>query len=167
MKKMILIVTSLLVLAHTELYSQISGTHAIVNSKTGLSLRPMGASAMNGNKIIMFKTVTWKCETWNFISVKDNIYSLENLYTGKSFQPENKSGKPGTNLVQRPRDQYELMQRWEFVEDSPGLYRIRHLASDLYLTTTESKENNSDLYLDKKKGSKEQLWKLVAQSPEQ
>lgn len=168
MKKIILIIASFLVLAHTEsVYSQISGTYAIVNCKTGLSLRPKGASSMNGNKIIMFATVEWKCETWSFKPNKDHSYTLENLYTGKSFQPENESGKPGTNLIQLPRDQNDIVQRWIFVEDSPGFYRIRHLATGLYLTTTESTKNNSDVFLEKKNKIKEQLWKIVAQSPQQ
>ncbi len=147
------------------LFAQIKGSNGIVNVETGLSIRPYEAGNSTGNKIVMYKTIEWKCMTWEFEQTDGNTYSLKNLFTGKTFHPVDDPAKEGNSLEQLPLNKKDKTQLWEFIAADEGKYKIRLPGTDLYLTAANSKDSNSVITLEKDKKSTLQQWKLVPQSP--
>src|ERR1700712_5704130 len=73
--------------AHT--YAQvIEGTYAIKNVQTGMLLRIKDANKANGTPLVSYNPVSWKCMTWDFKHTEGNTYQLRNLFSGKTFQPQ-------------------------------------------------------------------------------
>ncbi len=140
-----------------------TSTYAIQNVQTGKNLRPYDAGSQNGNKIVLYSHVDWKCMTWQFIKVKENSYQLKNLFTSKTFQPSSKANA-GVSLEQQPLKD-EPGQYWEFIKQGDNLYLIRLQDSDLYITTTSENTNSSVVLQPKLAKTSSQLWKLVEQHP--
>lgn len=165
MKKIILL-CSLFILLSLNLISQvISGTFAIQNTKTGKNLRPYDAGRQNGNKIVLYDHVEWKCMTWDFIHVTDNTYQLKNLFTSKTFQPVGKA-ESGCTLDQQVIVSGSPVQEWEFIDTGNKNYNIRLKGTELYITLSDaSGKTNSDIILKSKQNSDLQSWKLVKQNP--
>ena len=146
--------------------AQIKGTNAIINVQTGLSIRPYEAHNSDGNKMVMYASIEWKCMTWSFENINGNVYALKNLFTGKTFASV-KPVKSGQSLEQVRYNAEDANQQWEFVSAGKGKYRIRLKGTDFYLTSADSKNNNSALTIENKKNknSELQLWRLKEQSP--
>lgn len=143
----------------------ISGTYAIQNIKTGKNLRPYEAGSQDGNKIVLYNHVDWKCMTWDFIHIDGDIYLLKNLYTSKTFQPHGNTSE-GCTLEQRKIVPGSVVQEWEFVSADKGYYYIRLKGTELYITLSDaSGTTNSSIILLPKQDSDLQLWKLVRQNP--
>ena len=137
-------------------------TYAIQNADTELDLRPFEAQTHDGNKVIQYNHHWWKCLTWKFIPAGSNSYFLTNYYTEKALnlsQPP----KAGVGLLQRPFLK-DKTQKWEFIDNGKGYFKIRLEGKDLYLTSV-SKKNNAELEIQPSNNSKNQLWKLINQSP--
>lgn len=163
MKKLLLIIlVNVLTVAFTASQS-ISGTYAIQNTVTNKNLRPYDAGGQNGNRIVSYDHVAWKCMTWDFINVKDSTYQLRNLFTSKTFQAKDTPAKQGSVLVQQPLSTTDS-QQWEFIKTSKNAYFIRLKGTVLYITAS-SDETNSDILLQAKQKSALQTWRLVAQKP--
>lgn len=163
MKKIVVLFTLLFACAGAS-FGQISGTNAIINAETGLSIRPFEARTSDGNKIVMFKSIEWKCMTWSFESLGGNTYALKNVFTGKTFRPV-QPAKAGQTLEQTPYNTSDASTHWEFIP-SGGNYKIRLKGTELYLTSANNRSSNAALTLEESTDSKLQLWKLKAQSPD-
>ena len=143
----------------------IIGTYAIQHVKTGKNLRPYEAGKHDGNKIVLYNHVEWKCMTWDFINIKDNTYQLKNLFTSKTFQP---AGDPraGCVLDQQVLAKGNRMQEWEFVPAGKNSYNIRLRGTELFVTLSdEAGKTNSPIVLQPQQNSDLQMWKLVKQNP--
>jgi hypothetical protein len=110
---------SLLIVASASSQT-IIGTYAIQNTTSGKNLRPYEAGGQNGNRIVLYSHVEWKCMTWDFINLGDNIYQLRNLFTSKTFQPKETSVKSGSSLEQQPISK-SVLQQWGLVSQNPSI----------------------------------------------
>lgn len=137
-------------------------TYAIQNVETKNTIRPFNANIENGVEIISYPHNNWECITWEFIEIEPNIYLLKNLYTQKTFQPAS-NPKSGVGLLQHNLGGTSL-QYWEFIKQTDETYLIRLKGTELYVTASSNK-TNSPIILLPKKGSKNQLWKLINQTP--
>ena len=142
----------------------IKGTYAIQNSTTGKNLRPYEAGSHNGNRIVLYGHVEWKCMTWDFTHVAGSAYQIRNLYTSKTFQPGDTPVKSGSALVQQPVSE-SLLQQWEFIKAKDDNYFIRLKGTELYITASSDK-TNSNIILQEKEPGTLQLWRLVSQNPD-
>ena len=163
MKKIFLITLANLLFIALASSQAISGTFAIQNTTTGKNLRPYEAGGQNGNRIVLYNHVEWKCMTWNFINVENNTYQLKNLFTSKTFQPKDNPAKSGSSLEQQPVSN-SASQQWEFLKTAENSYYIRLKGTELYVTAS-SNQTNTDIILKEKETSALQLWRLVAQNP--
>jgi hypothetical protein len=163
MKKFLSILSVAFLVAASASSQTISGTFAIQNTVTGKNLRPYEAGSNNGNRIVLYNHVEWKCMTWNFINVNDNTYQLRNLFTSKTFQPKETPVKSGSALEQQPLSSSQA-QQWEFLKTAENNYLIRLRGTELYITAS-SDQTNSDIILQEKKAGSLQIWRLVAQNP--
>ena len=144
---------------------RISGTYAIQNIKTGKNLRPFEAGSQDGNKIVLYNHVEWKCMTWDFIHTDGDTYQLKNLFTSKTFQPLGNSSA-GCTLEQQKLIPGRVVQEWEFVREGKDSYYIRLKGTELYITISDaSGKTNSSIILQPKRDTDLQLWKLVGQNP--
>ena len=138
-------------------------TYAIQNVQTGKNLRPYDAGSQDGNKIVLYSHVEWKCMTWQFINVTGNTYQLKNLFTLKTFQPSSVA-VAGVSLVQQPLKD-ETNQHWEFIKQGDNSFLIKLQGTDLYVTTTFEKTNSPIVLQNKQAQLSAQLWKFVEQHP--
>lgn len=141
--------------------------YAIQNVSSGKNLRPYKALSTNGNKIVLYNHVEWKCMTWEFINTGDNTFQLKNLFTLKTFQPSAENIQSGIVLEQNNLKKDDKMQLWEFIEITKGIYNIRLKGSQFYITQSDLKsENNTPIVLNKIMiNSANQKWKLIKQNP--
>ena len=163
MKNILLLVAGIFFLSSFTAAQTFSGTYAIQNTVTGKNLRPYDAGSHNGNRIVLYDHVEWKCMTWKFISMGDNTYQLKNLFTSKTFQPKEMPAKDGSTLEQQPISNTDS-QLWEFIGAPDNSFYIRLKGTELYVTTSSS-QTNTNIILQKKQGNAMQLWRLVAQNP--
>ena len=164
MKKLILFMLVNLLMINVATSQIISGTYAIQNTTTGKNLRPYDAGNQNGNRIVSYNHVEWKCMTWDFKHIGDSTYQLKNLFTSKTFQGKDSPAKQGTKLEQQPLST-STGQHWTFVKIAKNTYNIRLKGTDLYITASSS-DTNSDIILQGKQKNALQSWKLVAQNPD-
>lgn len=115
MKKLLAIVAFLILAIIVVGAQTISGTYAIQNTVTNKNLRPYDAGNQNGNRIVLYNHVEWKCMTWQFIKLADNTYQLKNLFTSKTCQAKDLTDKKGSSLEQQPLANSSL-QQWEFIK---------------------------------------------------
>jgi len=163
MKKLFFLILATFLISVFALAQPISGTYAIQNTVTGKNLRPYDAGNQNGNRIVLYNHVEWKCMTWDFIPVGENTYQLKNLFTSKTFQPKETPAKAGTALEQQPFST-SASQQWEFIFAANKSFYIRLKGTELYITASFS-QTNSNIILQDKQDKALQLWKLVAQNP--
>jgi len=163
MKTILFISLILISVLSGSVAQEIKGRFAIQNIQTGKNLRPYEAMSENGNKIVLYPHVEWKCMTWEFIHIRNNMYNLRNLFTGKTFQP---SGKvmTGATLVQQPLSN-DTLQCWVFEKANENSYYIKLKGTSLYITPSES-NTNSVILLKPKAQNLMQSWRLVAQDPD-
>ena len=164
MKKLFLIVLINFLIVTFAFSQIITGTYAIQNINTGKNLRPFEAGSQNGNRIVLYNHVEWKCMTWKFVSLDDNTYQLRNLLTSKTFQPKENPAKKGSELEQQPIST-SVSQQWEFIKAPDNNYYIRLKGTELYITAS-SAETNSNIILQERQTNALQLWRLVAQNPD-
>ncbi len=142
----------------------IQGTFAIKNVQTGMLLRPLEASNKNATPIVSYQPTNWKCMTWDFKKAGDQTYYLQNLLTGKTFQPASKTPADGTALEQQPIEEGPA-QQWEFIAAKNNAFMIRLKGTELYITPSEEGSINSKILLEKKKAGESQLWTIYEQHP--
>lgn len=164
MKKHLLILSVNLILSAAVSAQTINGTFAIQNTITGKNLRPFDAGGQNGNRIVLYNHVEWKCMTWKFININENTYQLKNLFTSKTFQPKENIARSGSQLEQQPVST-SLFQQWEFIKSPGNSFLIRLKGTELYITASSDK-TNSDIILQEKRSDSLQMWRLVAQNPD-
>ena len=144
----------------------IKGTFAIKNVETGIYIRIKGANSANKTPIVAYDPVNWKCVTWNFVQVENNIYQLKNLFSGKTFQPAT-SAAENVGLEEQPIAPDNASQQYEFITVGENTYLIKLKGTDLYITPSDKKgTTNTPIILSKKNGSKLQQWTLKEQHPE-
>ncbi|HKO81236.1 MAG TPA: RICIN domain-containing protein [Chitinophagaceae bacterium] len=151
----------------TSFAQVIKGTYAIKNVQTGMLLRIKDADKKDGTPLVAYSPVNWKCMTWDFKHVKGQTYQLKNLFTSKTFQYKSLVASNGVSLEQRPINNNEPGQQYEFIPIEKDSYLIRLKEKDLYLTPSDSKGAiNSAIILAEKSNSKLQRWTIYEQHPE-
>jgi len=163
MKKLFFLILANFLISVFAIAQPISGTYAIQNTVTGKNLRPYDAGNQNGNRIVLYNHVEWKCMTWDFIPAGAGTYQLKNQFTSKTFQPKENPAKAGTALEQQPIST-SASQQWEFITAANKSFYIRLKGTELYITASSS-QTNSNIILQDKQDKSLQLWKLVAQNP--
>ena len=162
---LILLISTLFMLG-SAMGQVIEGTYAVKNMKTGKLLRPKDASKSDGAPIVMYSPTNWKCLTWDFKHVESDVYQLENLFSGKTFQAEDNSVKEGTLLDQAPLKTGDHRQLWEFVSLTENNFLIKLAGTDYYLTPVDEKGAvNSRVALKKKLEGNIQNWTIYEQNP--
>lgn len=139
----------------------ITGDFAIRNIETSKNIRPYNAGTSDGNKIILYPHNEWKCLTWQFNHIDGTIYQLQNVYTQKTFEPVSAAEK-GVALWQQPLNEYS--PKWEFLEQQEGVYAIRLVDTDLYITISSVKTDESIILMPYDNLST-QHWELIEQYP--
>ena len=154
----------------------IKGDFALQNVHTGKYVRIKDANGANGTPIVAYNPVNWKCVTWEFQPIAGGAYTLKNLFSGKTLQPQNGHADPGVALEEQPlrpadsRDgqEYEVIVAAANKELSgPKVqYYIRLKGSELYLTPSDADgSTNSAILLKKKQEGHLQRWTLIEQHP--
>ena len=144
---------------------QIRGHYAIKNVQTGMLLRVKDARSENGTPLVAYSPENWKCMTWEFNTTGANVYQLQNLLTGKTFQP---SAMPdaGVGLVEEPMQGSTAYQQYEFIKDKGESYLIRLKGTNWYMTPEDKNgSTNSRIVLASRSNGPEQLWNIYAQEP--
>ena len=136
--------------------------YAIVNAKTGKAVRPHNAKKHDETNLTLFPRWRWGCLTWELTDLGNNTYSLKNLHSQKTFEPSS-NPQSGVILWQQPLNE-NGRQHWEFIEQPDETFLIRLKDTELYVTTTSTK-NNSVIVLMPKQDTDSQLWRLVRQKP--
>ncbi|HEY3390675.1 MAG TPA: RICIN domain-containing protein [Prolixibacteraceae bacterium] len=163
MKKLFLLILVNCLISVVTIAQPISGTFAIQNTVTGKNLRPYDAGNQDGNRIVLYNHVEWKCMTWDFIPAGENTYQLKNLFTSKTFQSKESPAKSGSSLEQQPIST-SASQQWEFINAPNKSFYIRLKGTELFITAS-STQTNSNIILQEKQSNALQLWRLVAQNP--
>ena len=166
MKKNIIWVTLLCCFASVNGFAQIKGDYAIKNVQTGMLLRIKDANTANGTPLVAYNPVNWKCMTWNFKPAGENIYQLQNLFSGKTFQAK-QAGAAGIALEEQPLVTGAAQQQYEFIPLKKNTYLIRLKGTGLYITPADEKGAvNSGILLAAKKEGPLQQWTIYEQHPE-
>lgn len=143
------------------LEQEISGDFAIRNIETGKNIRPYNSGTSDGNDIILYPHNEWKCLTWQFNHVEGATYQLQNVYTRKTFAPVSEL-EVGVALWQQPLS--DDSPQWEFIEQQDGIYAIRLIDTDLYITISSDK-TDSPIILMPFENANSQRWELIEQYP--
>jgi hypothetical protein len=144
---------------------EIKGNYAIKNMQTGMLLRVKDAHSENGTPLVAYYPENWKCMTWNFKHVDGNTYELQNLLTGKTFQPKS-SANAGIAFEEQPLNADGNNQIYEFERVDKDVFMIKLKGTDLYITPSDKKGAvNSAIVLAKKTESKDQYWNIYEQVP--
>ncbi len=163
MRKSLIVVVVILATALNSMAQTFKSTYAIQNIQSGKNIRPYDAGSQDGNRIVLYSHVDWKCMTWQFIKKEGDTYQLKNLFTSKTLHPASKI-VPGVSLEQTPLKD-EKDQCWEFIGQGENSYFIRLKDTDLYITTSSDATNSAIILQPKQPQSTSQLWRLVEQHP--
>ncbi|MEO8414251.1 MAG: RICIN domain-containing protein [Ginsengibacter sp.] len=167
MKKIItsIFIFSALLFSYPAFSQIIKGTYAIKNVQTGMLMRIKDASRKDNTPLVAYNPVNWKCVTWNFNHIDGQTYLLENLLTGKTFQPLTEIPANGDELKQQSINN-TVSQQYEFLPVEKNIYLIRLKGTDLYVTPSDSSGTvNAPLILSKRNNSKWQQWIIYEQHP--
>lgn len=132
-----------------------AAAYSLKNKATGMVLRPSGASRAEDAPMVLFSPRAWKCVTWELTAVEENVYSLRNLYTNKTFEVADQS------VVQRSLDPENIAQRWKLKEVEEGEYLLLSNETSLALQPEEASNKNSRVSLAETTGNDIQRWILV------
>ena len=161
-----LLIILLLVIGNSGICQTIKGTYAIKNVQNGMLLRMQDANKKDGTALVAYSPVNWKCVTWDFTKIEGNSYQLRNLFTNKTFQPENMKPVNGTVLHQQPISLNQNNQLYEFILIEKDIYLIKLKNTELYLSPADPKGTvNSAIVVNEKKKGKEQWWTIYEQHP--
>lgn len=128
-------------------------------------LRVKDAGNANGTPLVAYYPENWKCMTWNFKSTGNETYQLQNLLTGKTFQPVAQAGE-NVAFDEQPLKDGAGNQKYEFIKVKTDTYKIRLKGTELYVTPSDDKGKvNSAIVLNKENSQPDQLWYIYQQSP--
>jgi hypothetical protein len=135
-------------------------TYQIRNKAFGELLRPEDANSANGTPIVLYPAQSWKCMTWRFHAADESAFSLQNLFTSKTFAPDAKGDAAQPALSQVPFGK-EAASRpgWRFTKLADGTYRIQEAGSERSLTAVRQ-NGGYRIQLQPWKESAEQKWSL-------
>lgn len=97
---------------------------------------------------------------YEFQEIDTGVYVLVSTNNGKAVAPA--SASVGSEINTETKNDADTRQHWLFEEGSDGYYRIKNVASNLYLTsprTSASDARDKKLTLQEKQESDSQLWK--------
>lgn len=93
-----------------------------------------------------------------FYMVNNGVYyNIFNVYSKLALDVENNDTTTGANLIQFPCATWANNQKWEFIPDQSGYYRIQGVSSQLYL---ESNSNDLRQYSYRTSSFNSQLWQI-------
>ncbi|MDN5289495.1 MAG: hypothetical protein JWR38_5769 [Mucilaginibacter sp.] len=165
MKKIFAFLFVLMIFTSTCFSQGIQGNYAIKNVQTGMLLRVKDAGSKNGTPLVAYYPENWKCMTWSFKNTGENTYQLQNLLTGKTFQP---SGATNADVVfeEQPLIPGSSNQQYEFIAVKQDTYLIKIKGADLYITPADTEGSvNSAIILARKRNTPDQCWNIYQQSP--
>ncbi len=152
-------------LAATTNAQIIKGNYAIKNAATGMLLRIRDANTANGTPLVAYTPVNWKCMTWDFQHKDANTYQLRNLFSGKTFQPQQAPAEM-VAMEEQPLAANAAGQQYEFIAAEKNRYFIRLKGTDLFVSLANDKGGiNTPVVLAKKDGSLLQQWSIYEQHP--
>src|SRR5512137_396782 len=67
-----------------------AGTYHVRNQKFKDLLRPENANGADGTRIVLYSAQPWKCMTWRLRPAGTSGFSLQNLFTSKTFAADAK-----------------------------------------------------------------------------
>jgi hypothetical protein len=143
------------------LTSPAAGTFQIRNKKHGELLRVEDAKRADGTPIVLYAAQRWKCMGWQLSPAGTDRYTLQNVFTGKTF-----AAKPGsadgltTAVVQVPMSGAKPPFAWQFTRLSNGNYRISDPESGASLTATAT-TGDAHVGLAPWKQLPEQEWEIL------
>lgn len=142
-----------------------TNVYTISNKKSGLLLHPYDANRKDGIKVVLYPERNWECLKWDVDSVGDNSFYLQNLFTHKTFQPQDENSIL-SGIIQQPLDKKDNVQQWSFIKLDNGYYSISHTQSGLYLTAKSEDAYNQQVFLSEWENREEQEWKIKKVSAE-
>src|ERR1700712_2665688 len=165
MKITFFLLAGLLLQAFGAFSQNIKGHYAIKNVKTGMLLRVRDAHSENGTPLVAYNAENWKCMTWEFNTTGVHVYQLQNLLTGKTFQPSS-TASAGVPLVEESMGNGSSAQQYEFIKDKDDSYLIRLKGTNWYVTPEDKNgSTNSAIILAAKTDTPDQLWQIYKQDP--
>lgn len=143
----------------------VNGDFALKNVHTGKYVRIRDANTSNGTPIVAYNPVNWKCVTWQFKPSANGGYTLKNLFSGKTLQPQNGDAKAGAAMEEQPIGTTG-QQAYELITAGKDVYWVRLKGTELYLTPADAGgATNSSIILQAKQDGDLQQWTLVEQHP--
>jgi hypothetical protein len=110
----------------TGLPSTFSGDYKIINSYSGLSLRPLnGGTTDNTNIVQQAYTSGWTSQQWTITDVGSGLYEIKNVFTGKLLRPLDGVTTDDAQIVQFTDNNWGS-QRWTITDVGGGLYEIKN-----------------------------------------
>lgn len=97
---------------------------------------------------------------YEFQEIDTGVYLLVSTNNGKAVAPA--SASVGSQINTVVKDELDVNQHWVFEEAADGYYRVKNVASELYLTsprTQISDARDRNLTLQEKQESDSQLWR--------
>jgi hypothetical protein len=138
-------------------------SYQIRNVKYAELLRPQGANAANGTRIVLYPAQAWKCMTWKLHAAGDSVFQLQNHFTSKTIIA--KTNEAQVTLVQTPfAREPEKRPAWRFTKLDNGFYRISDVLSGEVLTA-RSGDSGVAVVLAPWDGKPEQEWELIETDP--
>jgi hypothetical protein len=143
------------------------GTYHIRNLKFKDLLRPENANGANGTRIVLYSAQPWKCMTWRLRPAGASGFSLQNLFTSKTFAADAKKDQPQAAVTQIPLE-VGTAPVWQFTRLEAGSYKISDAKSGKALTAVKA-ENDGEprIVTESWRNEAEQKWELQKVDPKQ
>lgn len=130
-------------------------------------LRPEEANSADGTRIVLYPAQAWKCMTWKFTSAGPSQFSLQNLFTSKTFAAKPTSDQRGASVIQVPFARNQTQRpAWQFVKLKDGRYKIVDSKSGKALSAQRSGTGSDvKIVLEAWQDSDPQKWELEEIDP--
>ena len=144
-----------------------AGTYHIRNVKFRDLLRPENANGANGTRIVLYSAQPWKCMTWRLRPAGTSGFSLQNLFTSKTFAADAKKDQPQPAVTQIPLE-VGTAPVWQFTKLQDGNYKISDAKSGQALTAVKAgKDSDAKIVTELWRNQAEQKWELQPVDPQQ
>jgi len=148
----------------SDLSATATESFQIQNKKFGDLLRPEGANAAVGTRIVLYSAEPWKCMTWKLQPAGESVYHVQNHFTSKTFSVKAEAG--GKNVVQTAfAREPGGRPAWRFTKLADGLYRISEEKSGDVLTAVSDDGGTVRIVVASWQDKPEQKWQLNKINP--
>jgi hypothetical protein len=144
-----------------------AGTYHIRNLKFKDLLRPENANGANGTRIVLYSAQPWKCMTWRLQPAGASAFSLQNLFTSKTFAADVKKDQAQAPVTQVPLGA-GAAPGWQFTKLEDGSYKITDAKSGKALTAVKAGNGGeAKIITEVWHDQAEQKWELQKVDPKQ